>query len=128
MDSDEPEVSLNNTVDTHQLTNHKVTQPVSEADRLAEIFEDLDTCANSGGGLAAILDNHSRDRTYTGRHVSKEFNSIIFDNDDDKLPSKMDSVIAMTSGFEKASNLYHRYKFLIGYLEAGKGTNPIEKY
>lgn len=130
MDSDEPEVSSNNinTVDTRQLTNHKVTQPLSEADRLAQIFEDIDSCADSGGGLSAILDNHSRDRTYTGRHVSKEFNGIIFDNDDDKLPSKMDSVIAMTSGFQKASNLYYRYKFLIGYLEAGKGTNPTEKF
>lgn len=52
----------------------------------------------------------------------------MFDSGHDKLPSRVDSTIALSSTFSLASDLYHRYKFLVNYLEAGKGINPVQTF
>ena len=75
-----------------------------------------------------LADNYSIDKTYVGRDASKEFYRVLFDGDDDKLPFSVDSMLALLCTFTKASHLYYRFKFLIDYLEAGKGTEPIQVF
>jgi len=71
---------------------------------------------------------HSIDHTFMGHEVSKEFNLILFDDDDDKLHLQREAVIALYARCFKVSDLYHQFKFMVSYLEADKGTEPIKDF
>jgi len=103
----------------------------SDADRLAGVFRNIDTWKEEGPHfdvLTAMQNNHSIDRTFMGHEVSKEFNLILFDDDDDKLHLQREAVIALYAHRFKVSDLYHQFKFMVSYLEAGRGTEPIQSF
>jgi hypothetical protein len=103
-------------------------RPPSESD-VAEIFADIDAWVGHPDRVAAgMANNPSIDGTYVGLEVSQAFMSIMFDGDDDLLPNRLDCLIAWSSTLTKASDLYHRCKFLVRYLEDGKGTNKIRDF
>jgi len=125
----ESQVCLTNSANTHQLTNRKLLQAPSETDSLADVFQDINTWAGDPNTAAdGLASNFSEDRTYVGSEVSKAFKSIMFDGDNDLLPNRVDNVIAWSSISTKALDLYYRYKFLVGYLEADKGTEKIADF
>ena len=91
------------------------------------MFETIDSSAGLLD-LNRLTANYLIDQTYMGRDVSKEFYQIMFVGDIGTLPSRIDCAIAMNCMFTKASHFYHRFKFLIDYLEAGKGMEPIQGF
>lgn len=106
-------------------------QASSEAIRLADIFQEINTWAgNPNKAGAGLTGNFSINRTYIGPEVSKAFKSIMYDGDDfnDLLPNRVDNLIAWGSVSTKALDLYYRYKFLVGYLEDDKGTQEIKDF
>jgi hypothetical protein len=113
-----------------------MAQPPSEADSdesIATIFQDIDTWAGDHNtAMIKIFTNPSIDRTYVGLDVSMAFRSVLFERDDklDRLPDRLDNFIAWSCISTKASDLYHRSKFLIDYLERpGRlGTERVEEF
>ena len=63
-----------------------------------------------------------------GHDVSKEFYNVMYAGDNGKFPTIVGLRIAIFFTFIKASDLYHRVKFLVKYLEEVEGILPIQSF
>ena len=103
----------------------------NNADRLAQVFQNIDTWFINPNFdfITAFSDNHSKDGTFVGGDVSKEFFRILFNGgSDEKLPRQTDCSISLLACRFKASDLYHQFKFMVGHLEADRGREPIGSF
>ena len=102
----------------------------ADSDRLAEVFEGIDSWVGSADKMTTgVFINRSTDQTSVRRDVSKAFYSIMYDGDDETLPLGMDGKMAILSAVAKASDLYHRFKFIVRYLETpGQKNEPIRTF
>ena len=116
--------------DAASISSSATEELLSEANRLAEIFENIDGWVGSVDTMSAgVIINRTTDKTFIGRNVSKEFYSIMYDGDDEILPFAMDEKMAILSSIAKASDLYHRFKFIVQYLETpGRMNEPIQTF
>jgi len=76
--------------------------------------------------------NCFRYKSYIGPDVSREFCNVLLDGgkDVDVLPLQVECGIVPTLDQTKASDLYYRFEFLLGYLEAHQDnkTKPIQTF
>ncbi len=64
-----------------------------------------------------------------GLDVAREFFSVLYDGPEGRLLQEgWDGVIALICDNTRASYLYYRFKFMMSYLEAGRGTERIETF
>jgi len=64
-----------------------------------------------------------------GLDVAIEFYRVLYDGREGTLLQEgWDGVIALLCDYTRASYLYYRLKFLISYLEAGRGTETVETF
>ena len=111
-------------------------QPSSDADRSrqARVFRNIDTWFEQPDFdfTSAMTNNHTRDSTFVGLDVSREFLHILFEVGDDdidqKLPQQTDCSIALLACRFKASDLYHQFRFMIDHLEVARGSEPVRSF
>ena len=77
--------------------------------------------------LSTVNRNFSIDKTFVGLGVSKAFSRILY-GDDSYLPQEMDASIAIFASRTKASDLYYQCKFMVNYLEASGGKEPVQHF
>ena len=102
----------------------------SEANKLASVFQTVDTWSGLSGStaLTAMGNNYSIDQSHIGLEVSKEFYSVLYGGGDGKLPSTVSMRLGLFFISFKASDIYHQFRFLVRYLEAGKGNQPVAPF
>jgi len=107
-------------------------QQPNDADRLAQVFQNIDSWLGDPNFdfVTAFTVNQSKDGTFVGGNVSREFFRILFNpgGSGDKLPRQTDCGIALLACRFKASDLYHQFRFMVSYLEANKGRKTIRSF
>jgi len=74
-----------------------------------------------------VSDNREKDGTFVELDVSRVSCLILF-GDDERVYQQKDAQIALLAEHSKASDVYHEFKFMVSYLEAGRGTEPIRTF
>jgi len=103
-------------------------QPPNEVDRLERIFQPIDAWIGSPNINAAsetVQANYKIDGSLMGRDVVREFLRILYDNMGDSLWFATEFHIVASAARTKASDLYYQFKFMVDFLEAGRGAEPV---
>lgn len=104
----------------------------SESQRIQRLFQAVDEWVERDSGYVlnvAFPANRGRDGTFLGLDVAREFYHALYDGQEGRLVHEgWDGVIALFCDNTKASYLYFRFKFLISYLEGGRGAENVASF
>ena len=74
-----------------------------------------------------MSDNREKDGTFVELDVSRVSCLILF-GDDERVYQQKNAQIALLAEHSKASDVYHQFKFMVNYLEARRGSEPIRTF